>query len=98
MLFKIRDHWLQILAILALAGALLPFPFLYYQGMNWIVVIAALMTAYRAHQKNTQWILWLFVAIAILFNPVAPFFLRQDIWRMADIVVALLFLASFFII
>ncbi len=91
-------NWLKLVAIVFLIGSFGNFPFAYYQLMNWIAAGAALMTAYQARQQAKAIFMWLFVLIAIIFNPIAPFYLSNDTWRIADIVVILLFMISFFFI
>ncbi|MBI2612869.1 hypothetical protein HYW59_03630 [Candidatus Kaiserbacteria bacterium] len=95
----IQDNWLKVLAILFALGALAPVPyFAYYQMMNWIVVGAALTTAWQAYKQKNNWLLWLFILVAVIFNPIAPLYFSADIWRIADIVAAILFIISFFIL
>jgi hypothetical protein len=89
------NHWLKLLAILMLLGALLSFPFVYYQLMNWVVVGAALVTVQQAYQRKMHALAWLFALVAVVFNPLAPLYLRADVWHIADIVAAALFLISF---
>lgn len=95
----LQDNWLKVLAILFALGALAPVPyFAYYQLMNWVVVGAALVTAWQAYKLNNLWLTWLFALVAVLFNPLAPLYFSADIWRFADIVVAILFVLSFFLV
>jgi len=92
----IKTAWLRTLAIVMLAGALFPVPYYaYYQLMNWIVMGAALTVAYHAYKARNEAVLWLFVLVAVVFNPVAPLHLRADVWQIADIIAILLFLISF---
>jgi len=96
---KLLTHqWLTVLAILFLIGAVLfNFPFAYYQLMNWVVVIAALMIAKGAkNQGNMTAAVWIFVGVAIVFNPIAPLYLRSDLWKIADILAIILFITSIF--
>lgn len=96
-------NWLKILAILAAAGTVMlekyvTLPYFYYQLMNWAVVMASLVIIWQANrQKKYAWG-WLFALVAIIFNPIAPIYLNQDIWRIADLVVAGIFVISFFFI
>jgi len=94
-----RDNWLKVLAIAMALGALAPVPYYaYFQLMNWVVVVAALMTAWQAYRQNTFWIVWLFALVAVVFNPLAPLYLQADVWRIADIIAAALFVLSFFLV
>lgn len=89
-------NWLQAVAILMLAGALAPVPyFAYYQLMNWVVVGAAGIVAWRAYEMNRLSVMWVFIFVAVVFNPLAPLHLRADVWQIVDIVAAVLFLLSF---
>lgn len=88
------NHWLKLLAIVLLLGALGNFPFVYYQLMNWVVVGAALVTVQQAYQRNITALGWLFALVAVVFNPLAPLYLKADVWHIADIVAAVLFVIS----
>lgn len=92
----LEDNWLKIAAIALALGALKPFPFAYFQIMNWVVAGAALLTAWQAHKQKNIFFAWVFVFIAVVFNPLAPIYLRSDIWQIADIAAAALFGISFF--
>jgi FtsH-binding integral membrane protein len=94
----LANHWLKLLAILMLLGALLSFPFVYYQLMNWVVVGAVLVTVQQAYQRKMSALAWLFALVAVVFNPVAPLYLRADVWHIADVTAAVLFFISFFFI
>ncbi|MDQ3015044.1 MAG: hypothetical protein M3Q73_04215 [bacterium] len=89
------DNWIKVVAIALLIGALnTAFPFVYFQVMNWVVVIAAVITVRQELVRRNTFLAWVFVAVAVLFNPIAPLYLRQDIWQIADLVGAALFLIS----
>ncbi len=91
----IKNNWLSVLAMALLVGALFSIEFfVYYQLMNWVVVGASLMVAYRAKQSNKEWLMWLFAFVAVVFNPLAPLYLRADIWQIADVVTIVLFVGS----
>ena len=92
----LQDNWLSLVAALMLLGALTALPYVYYQLLNWVVLGAAVVTAYRAHNRKRETWMWIFIVIAVVFNPVAPLHLRPSDWRLADIVAALLFFVSLF--
>lgn len=89
------NHWLKLVAMVMLLGALLTFPFVYYQLMNWIVVGAALVTVQQSYQRNNHFFVWLFALVAVVFNPLAPLYLSANVWHIVDITTAVLFLLSF---
>ena len=94
----LANNWLKLAAIVALAGAIWGnFPFAYYQLMNWIVVGASIVTAMQASYKNRVPVMWLFILVAVIFNPVAPFYLDQTIWRYVDMAAGGIFFVALFI-
>lgn len=89
-------NWLAVVAISMVTVALVQsdLPFAYFQLMNWVVVGAAILVVMRVHNA---FIMWVFISAAVIFNPLAPIFLRSDIWQIADIAVVACFFMSLFI-
>ena len=94
----LHDYWLRLLAILLALGALATLPFVYYQLMNWVVMGAAILIARDAFKQHQEAIVWLFILLAVVFNPIAPLYLGQFAWKIADVIAALLLVASFFMV
>jgi hypothetical protein len=91
----VRPHAIPAVAAAAmLIVALGQHPYGYYTFLRWSVTVAALVVAWVAWNSTAQWATWLFVGIAILFNPLAPVYLTRDQWRPIDIVAAVCFLGS----
>ena len=76
----IRPHAIPaVAAALLLLVALGHHPYGYYTFLRWAVTVAAIAVASAAWKSGLQWVTWPFVAIAILFNPIAPIYMtRQD--------------------
>lgn len=72
----------------------------YYKFLRWIVFATAVYTTYVSYIKKEKMNLgvWLFGLIAILFNPFIPFYLGKSSWQKTDIIVAVIFIISTFII
>lgn len=95
----IYNNWLKVVAIVMLVLApLVVLPFAYYQLMSWVVLGAALMTAWQAKRMNMIAIAWLFLLVAVVFNPFASIYLKQSQWHIVDFVTAGIFLLSLFVI
>ena len=96
----IKKHWLSALAIVVALGPIAPFnlPTVYYQLLNWVVAGAALKTAWHANKQGKEALAWFFVALAVIFNPVAPLYVLQNTWRVLDLVAAGCFITSFFLL
>ena len=92
----LKNSWYKILAVIILFGALANNPYSYYQFLRWAIVIIAGYTAYIAYNKQKMGWAWTFGIMAILFNPILPFYLSKDTWQLIDVVSAVIFLVSVF--
>ena len=66
------------------------FPYSYYQLLRWVVSGVALFCAYSAWQQKKQNWMFMMIGLAIVFNPIAPFFLAKQTWRIFDVVAAMI--------
>jgi len=84
--------WIPIISIVILfLGIPAGWPYAYYQLLRWTISIFAAILAYNFHkQEKTSWT-WIFVGIAILFNPIAPVYLNKGTWVILDIISAITF-------
>ena len=85
-----------IIAAAFLFMALLEWPYGYYQLLRLIVTGAAAWVAYIAYGAKKQWLMALFLIIALLFNPIAPIHLDREIWAVIDILCATGFVCAVF--
>ncbi|MCX6718473.1 MAG: hypothetical protein NTY81_02630 [Candidatus Staskawiczbacteria bacterium] len=92
----IKQNWFKIIAIVFLFGALANNPYSYYQLLRWVVMIVAGYTAYNAYKDKKNNEVWIFGIMAVLFNPIIPFYLQKNTWQLIDIVSAILFLIFLF--
>ncbi len=85
-------NFLIIVAVLLLitAFANLHAGYSYYQILRWMVTICAGLFCFNCYNKNTTLFIVFFI-IAILFNPVVPIYLDKDVWRIIDIITAIIF-------
>lgn len=75
--------------ILAMLLFLAPFPlpYAYYQALRWFVTIYSLKTVYNRYGDAKKNLIPLWLSIAILYNPLVPFYLEKTTWNTCDIVV-----------
>lgn len=92
----LSNNWFKLLAIGVLLGAMSAHPYSYYQILRWVVCISAAYTAYLYIQSERTALFWLFVAMAVLFNPIAPIYLDKDTWQTLDLIAAAIFAVSLF--
>ncbi len=93
----LASNWFKLLAIAVLLGASGTHPYAYYQILRWVVCAAAAYTAYLYLQAERTALFWVFAAMAILFNPIAPIYMSRDTWQNYDLIAAMMFVVSLFL-
>jgi hypothetical protein len=91
-----KNNWYKILAGLLLLYALGNNPYGYYTFLRWAVAAIAAYLAYKSYEDGKSGWAWIMGVVAVLFNPIAPFYMNRDTWQLIDLVVAGVFFASAF--
>jgi predicted membrane protein len=92
----LNNNWYKILAIIILLLALGSWSYGYYQFLRWAIFAIGIYGAYIIYQQNKGVWTWVFAAIAILFNPILPFYLSKSNWQVIDVIAAIMFFVSLF--
>ncbi len=88
----------RIIAIALLLWALDRHPYGYYKLLRFVVCgVSAYGAYFSAEIKKTGWA-WIFGSIALLFNPVIPFYFKRNIWGIIDIVASVIILISIYLL
>jgi hypothetical protein len=82
-----------ILAILLLL-CLLDMPYGYYQFVRFAAMVGFAYLGYSAKEQNRKNELYLYIALAILFQPFIKIALGRTIWNIVDLVVGISLLVS----
>lgn len=90
------QNWYKIVATLLLLIALGDLEYGYYQLLRWLITGASAYSAFWAYGNGSKSWMWLFVVLAILFNPVAPIHLEKSTWQVIDLITAVIFAVSSF--
>jgi hypothetical protein len=85
-----------IVAGVMLLLALLAWPYGYYILLRWVVAGAAGYAAWWAFRHSKFIWPWPLGALAILFNPIAPFHMTRADWQVFDLIGAALSLLAAF--
>jgi len=84
-----------ILSILLLL-CLLDMPYGYYQFVRFIGMIGFGLLAFENYQKNRTWfVIW--ISSALLINPFFKIALGRDMWKIVDVIWAVLLVVSIFL-
>ncbi len=103
-----RINFLKIVLSFILMACLFDMPYWYYQIVRFISMLAFLYLAYIEYEENKQkniavgWTdtktkytsLFLYLALAILFQPFMKFAFGRTIWNIIDVIVAVGLLIS----
>lgn len=71
-------------------------PYGYFQILRWTTCITAALFAYESVSWFKQPVPSIFIAIAVLFNPIFPIHLSRSVWLTLDVITGILFLAWIF--
>ncbi len=76
--------------------AVAPLPYSYFMILRLLVFAAAVYAIYHNHNRSgvRNWV-FVFLAIAVVFNPIVPIHLTKFIWIPIDLVSAACFVANF---
>jgi len=86
------------LPAILLTVAISHLPYTYYIFMRWAVSLAACFIAWQIYRGGGRlgFSLILFVALAVLFNPIAPVRFKREIWEVLNAVAAIIFVCGGF--
>lgn len=84
--------WIMIILAIALILCLAPMPYGYFILVRYAAAIIFTVMAYDYYQQNKRTVTCLWIALAILFQPIFKIALGRIVWNVVDVVVAVLLL------
>ena len=91
----IRLIYLILAAMMLLCLA--PMPYGYFQLVRFVAMVVFGMMAYRYYVNHKLAAMWVFIVLALLFQPIFKIVLGRATWNMIDVVVAALLVGIFVI-
>lgn len=88
----------KLLVVAMLVAALGYHPYDYYTLLRWVVCVISVLVAAKAGGEGKRSWMWVFVVIALFFNPLFPVHLRRQTWAIIDVLTALVFVVSLYFI
>lgn len=88
--------WFKTLAAVLLFFASYNQPYGYYQILRWAILLIAGYTAHLYYEKKSIGWAWIFGIMALLFNPIIPFYFSRDTWQFIDSIAMIVFAVSLF--
>lgn len=85
---------IKIILIILLFACLLNFPYGYYQFVRFIALIGFVYLAYNVNEKGYKNEAFVYLTLAILFQPFYKIALGRTLWNIVDVLVGLGLLVS----
>lgn len=93
---KLTETIIKIILSILFLVCLLDMPYGYFQLVRFLGMVGFAILAYNNYQKYQTWfVIWL--ASAVLINPILKISLGREIWNIVDVIWAILLIASIFI-
>ncbi|MBD3627660.1 DUF6804 family protein [Cyclobacterium sp.] len=93
---KVKENIIKIVLSILFLVCLLDMPYGYFQLVRFLGMVGFGILAYHNYQKNQTWFaIWL--ASAILINPIFKISLGREIWNFVDVIWAIILIASILI-
>jgi len=85
---------LVYIMVVLLVVAAFPVPYGYYSLLKIMACGVFIWAAIIAYSKELSYLPWIFVTLAVLFNPIIPIYLPKELWVPVDIGAAILLFLS----
>ena len=85
---------IYLAAVLLLCLA--PMPYGYFTLVRFLATLVFGIYAYKYYQTKREGLMWVFVTLALLFQPFAKVALGRAIWNIIDVIVAIGMIVLFF--
>ncbi len=82
------ERLIKIGLSILLMGCLLKMPYGYFQLVRFLSLLGFAILSYKAHQKNKQSEMFIYGALALLFQPLIKISLGRELWNIVDMIVA----------
>jgi len=80
-----------VITVIMLFASLIPgLPYAYFQILRWVACATFCFGAFISYQRRISYLIWAFIAAAILFNPFAPIRFKRSVWEVLDSVIGIL--------
>ncbi len=87
----------KILLAILLLGCLASMPYGYFQMVRFVGAAGFAWFAYLAYERGHKSLLIAWVALAVLFQPIAKIALGRQVWNVVDVIVAVVLIVSIFV-
>ena len=83
-----KKNYAKIIIAILLLLCLLHMPYGFYQLVRLVGMVGFIYLAYEANQNKKETEMFIFIGLAILFQPFLKIVLGRNLWNIIDIVIA----------
>ncbi|WP_366183626.1 DUF6804 family protein [Flavobacterium ovatum] len=83
------DKLIKLTLFIILLGCLLPLPYGYFQFVRFAAMFGFSYLAYSASSQKNKNEVFIYIALALLFQPFIKIALGRTIWNIVDVVVSI---------
>jgi hypothetical protein len=91
------EKLIKVLLAVLLLICLLKMPYGYYELVRFVALIGFAVLAYFSYKLEQQTEMIVFIALAVLFQPMFKIALGRELWNVVDVVVAVGLVISLFL-
>ena len=91
------DRLIKIVLAILMLICLADMQYGYYEFVRYIALIGFSLLAYIAYQQKREAEIIVFIALAILFQPLFKIALGRELWNVVDVIVAIGLIVSLFL-
>lgn len=82
------ERTIKIVLAILLLMCLMSMPYGFFQLVRFLAMVGFGILAWKAHERNNEREMIIFLALAILFQPLFKIALGRTLWNVVDVVVA----------
>lgn len=87
--------WVLLCAAIFCFIAIADLPYGFYRLVRWITCGVAIAAAIQWHVNERVGWVWVMGIVAVIFNPLIPFYFPKNAWMVFDAIAGACFLAAF---
>jgi len=91
---RFLPNWAIVTTACLCFVAVVDMPYSFYRLLRWIVCAVALMSAWQLQKSRRSGWVWSHAIVALLFNPLTPFYFSKGTWSLIDLLAGMLFLVT----
>lgn len=91
------EQFIKIVLAALMLLCLLDMPYGYYQFVRYISLIGFGILAYKANEAGRSTEMFIYISLAILFQPIFKIALGREMWNIIDVLVAAGLIGSLFL-